>query len=115
MSRQPAADLGGILDTALVQPAIAVLAGGGVPLGFGMAQQDQTAHGAILGWRARAWSGIVYKLTPGKVTDVGTVTTRKYDPRDEVRFSRKVRFSRHGDGRIRDKRHQWQWSGVGDG
>jgi hypothetical protein len=48
MVRDEAADLGGILQPALVKPTILIAAGWRVALGLGVTQQHQTAHWRIL-------------------------------------------------------------------
>jgi hypothetical protein len=47
VSADPAADLGGVAPATVVEPAVLVAAAGCVGFGLGMAQQQQTAHGAI--------------------------------------------------------------------
>jgi len=47
MAADPAADLGGVLCSALIETAVLVPAGGCVVFGLGVTQQHQTAHDAI--------------------------------------------------------------------
>lgn len=47
MKREPSADLGAILPAAFVEAAVLILSRRGIPFGFGVTQQDQTAHVAI--------------------------------------------------------------------
>ena len=47
MMADPAADFGGIMAAAIVEPAVLIAARRRVVFGLGMTQQHQTAHGAI--------------------------------------------------------------------
>ena len=47
MPRNPAADFGGVMPAAVVEPAILIAAARRVVFGLGVTQQHQTAHGAI--------------------------------------------------------------------
>ena len=47
MAADPAADLGGVVVAAVVEPAVLIAAARRVGFGLGVTQQHQTAHGAI--------------------------------------------------------------------
>ena len=47
MAADPAADLGGIMAAAVVEPAVLIAAAWRVVFGLGVPQQHQTAHGGF--------------------------------------------------------------------
>ena len=81
MRADPAADLGGILVAALVEPAVLVAAGRRVGFGLGVTQQHQTAHGSNLNSFRRPWINVQASV-PGQGDKQRERSVRKRHERD---------------------------------
>jgi hypothetical protein len=72
MPADKAADLGGVVAAAVVEPSVHIAAAGRVGLGLGVTQQHQTAHGAI-SLRFKSCRINVQAGAQDKVTSAGSV------------------------------------------